>query len=158
MKQSKEINYEFLYYLKSKMAHERTRLHFQLKENYKKLFRLMDLFVILLIIFNIGALFTTNMLVYKTTPTTKIYEVNPAASQIHGFQQHPEEWQLFISFAFQMIAYLLIICAYGLIRHNIFTRTQLIISLSLIGGYALISCIDFFNDFGYLIGKVIWGS
>ena len=151
------MDYTKLSELKTEIVHERASLHVQLRNKYGYMFRGMDICLALLILFNIGALILTNALVYKEEPATVVYEVNPIASATHGYEEHPESSSLYISFIKQGLMYILLIVSYFFVRMASYTKTILIFSLAIMFGAALISGIDFFNDFGYFMGKTIWG-
>ena len=152
-----EIDYTNLAMLRAKVTQERIYLHGKLKSKYKNLFRMMNVFVAIMLLFNAGALILTNALVYREAPETIVLESNPAASQIHGFEAHPEAKSIFSGFMIQAFFWMLIVLGVFFMKLGCYRYYQLVGSVAILGAMALISGYDFFNNFGYMIGKLIWG-
>jgi magnesium-transporting ATPase (P-type) len=147
---------EELTVLKSKLKKRKLELHYILKSTYKRWFTYMDVLMIFAIIFNIGALITTNILVVKQTPSTPFYEIMPVAAETNNYQLH-EDWKNeYTAFMFNLLIYVILLSSYWVFRHNIYSREQLISFCGSINILFFIFAIDFLGNFSYLIGKLIY--
>jgi hypothetical protein len=151
------MNYELYYYHIGKLKEVKEVLSRQLRVEYKHLFRLMDIFFILIFVFNIGALTITNVMVMKETPAVELREVNPIQAKLQGYEVHPEAYSMVKSFLIQSVLYVISIMGYWMMRFSAFTKTQLIVCLAIVFFYSVTSAMDFFNDWGYLLGKWVYG-
>jgi len=143
--------------LKERLRVENRRLHNEYKNKYSKTFKLMDILFVSFIMLNMGALMLTNMLVLKTEPNMTFQEANPAASEIHDFEPHPQAASLFSGFIFQMLMYGILFLSYFSNRNNIRSHTGLILNFTLIFFMFFICFTDFTNNLGYYIGRLLWG-
>lgn len=137
----------------------RLKMNRDLKRDYNFYFRIMDCFVVLIILFNFGALTLTKLLVVHQTPTEnrKFYEVNPVASKVHGFEGVPEENKgqvlaIITGFIFVGLFWTVLLFSYILSRNNIFKKFQLSILLFMVCFYFSFTGMDFFNNFGLWLG------
>jgi len=126
-----------------------------LKEN-RKWFWFFDIAVALMIIFNYGALFTTNFLLMANTEI-KLYESNPVQTFMNNYEVHKKAQSQFIGFYFQMIIWGIIIFSYLFFRTHIFEYTDFYYMSFFIVFYLFTMSYDFINDFGLFIGKIFFG-
>jgi len=149
------------------MQEQETKLKYQIKEQRKKvsneykarhktLFRAMDIAIVLAILFNIGAVILTNALIAKTTPGLVICEANPAQTLLNGFQPVDDSKPIYFGFLVHIAVLAFIVGTYIYQRNTVTNQAELfaIIVTVLI---LIIGCtLDFSNDLGYWIGKMIW--
>ena len=134
---------------------EKKTLRTKLVKDNKLMFRLADIAMILIILFNFGALFLTNMMVAKEEPDLVLTEVNAVQSEIGNYELHPDSERLMRALAIQSVIWLLMIFAYVYYRMTIWKDIHLIMFLTVILFYVVITGLDFSNNFGYLVGKLI---
>lgn len=137
----------------------------ELRQEYKTLFMVCDILVVLMILANVAAFILTNALAVKAEPNKPILEANSVAAKLHGFKPATEVYSkskvygFMIAFLFRGFIYAVIIGYYIYYRFHIIARKELLQKVSavvLIWGVMLF--LDFFNDFGLWIGKLIWGT
>jgi len=147
----KQLGYE----LRQARRNEHNRLY----SSHKAMFRLMDIAVVLLILMNFGAVLLTNILVIQKVPKDVeivITEANPTQAKLNNYELHPEAIPLIRAFVIQASLWALILFVYIYYRMRVWTEFQLGILLSIICFYFIICGRDFFNNFGYFIGKAIF--
>lgn len=129
------------------------------RENHRGWILSLDMLMIACILFNIGALVITNMLVVKEVPDIEFVEMNPVAGEVQGFKTAPTNVAIvfLVMVVKQCIAWSVLIGCYVYLRQTNKTSrefwylTFFMIFITFFLGY------DFFNDFGFLIGNLIWG-
>lgn len=154
------MKYYKLNLLNEKVRQEKERLNNNLRDEYKIIFKLMDVLFIFFFVFNIGAVIITNMMVVKEVPpdkTLELREVNPIQAQMNGYKTHPEYKSLIIALLKQAAIYFIFSLGYFLMRYKLYTRFQLTMMLGIMFYYFSLSALDFFNDFGFVIGGWIYG-
>lgn len=137
----------------------------QLRYNASKEFRAqnkgwfltLDIIGIILILFNLGALFMTGALVIKVDPTHSFVEANPAQCKWNGFACHDNAKDIILPFFKQAIIWALLIGAYIFTRNNTYNITGLWWMTAMMILYLSLLTLDFNNDLGLYVGKVIWG-
>ena len=135
------------------------------KKYYKKnrwKFWILDLMVIGIILLNCGALVTTNVLVMKEGAdkgeVINFTEANPVAAKVHNFKPSPGiTWIPPIANLFKQAIWWTIIFGLYLLRRNTIYRDE-DYNVFFIAIVFLASAItlDFLNNLGYLIGKIIF--
>ncbi len=133
-------------------------LHKDYVKDHKLQFRLLDIAIVLIILFNMGALFMTNFLVMKASPEIQIQEANPKQCDWNGYTCHPEGNEIMFAFLFQIIFWGIIIILYLYYRTTLFTDFEYYILIIIIIFWLIGFGTDFINDLGYYLGKVIYGS
>jgi len=148
----KQIGYE----LRQQQRNEHNRLY----SSHKAMFRLMDIAVVLIIIMNFGAVALTNLMVVKEQPKvlTALREANVVQAKINDWEVHPEAARTMIIFVKQALIWAFILFCYIYYRNRIWTEFQLGIMILLVCFYFIICGRDFFNNFGYFIGKLMFGG
>jgi len=148
----KQIGYE----IRQQQRNEHKRLY----NEHRAMFRLMDIAVVLVIIMNFGAVALTNMMVVEEEPIvlTTLREANVVQAKINNWEVHPEANKTMRIFINQALIWAFILFCYIYYRGRIHTELQLGVMLSLVCFYFIICSRDFFNNFGYFIGKVIFGG
>ena len=144
--------------LNEQMRLEKKKLHKQLVEEHKFIFRMLDIAAIVLILMNFGAVFMTNSLVIKAEPNATLYEVNPYQAEQHNYEIHPETSTLITALLAQIVLWILIIAAYIHYRTTIYTENQMRVFATIVTFYFLLMGYDFWNDAGFFVAKVIYGS
>ncbi|KKN25450.1 hypothetical protein LCGC14_0884820 [marine sediment metagenome] len=144
--------------LKAEEKELKQRLHDDLNKKHRQLFIFMDILIVAIILFNFGAVVITNVIAMKVEPkTVEILEVNPVRAEITGLELH-EDWKpIFFNFILTVGGWFLIIWAYVYHRRRVYTNTQLTLLLAIVIGYSFLFGLDFFNNFGYLIGGLVYG-
>ena len=148
----KQIGYE----LRQQQRNEHNRLY----SSHKAMFRLMDIAVVLIIIMNFGAVALTNLMVVKEQPKvlTALWEANVAQAKMNDWEVHPEAARTMRIFINQALIWAFILFCYIYYRNRIWTEFQLGVMISLVCFYFIICGRDFFNNFGYFIGKLMFGG
>lgn len=148
-------------------------------KNNRKWFMILDIAIVFIILFNLGALTITHALVMKTTPdqiVTKLNpitnqteefiikgsepvvlkEINPIMAKSEGFIQHPESYKLFYSFLKLTIYWTILIFFYLFYRKRMDQYWKLEILTFYVLLYTIIMGTDFINDLGFWIGRLIY--
>ena len=148
----KQIGYE----LRQQQRNEHNRLY----SSHKAMFRLMDIAVVLMIIMNFGALTITNMIVVKKTPIVveSIMEANVVQAKLNNFEAHPQASQHMRIFITQSMIWAFLLFCYIYYRNRVWNEFQLGLMVSVVCFYFIICGRDFFNNFGYFIGKLMFGG
>jgi len=147
----KQLGYE----IRQEQRNEHNRLY----SSHKAMFRLMDIAVVLIIIMNFGAVLLTNMLVVQAVPKDVeivITEANPTQGKLNNYEMHPNALPLIRAFVIQAMIWAFILFCYIYYRNRIWTEFQLGLMLSCVCFYFIICGRDFFNNFGYFIGKLMF--
>ena len=144
------------YEIRQQQRNEHNRLYL----SHKAMFRLMDIAVVLMILMNFGALTITNMMVVKKTPAVveTIMEANVVQAKLNNFEAHPQATQWMKIFITQSIIWAFLLFCYIYYRNRIWNEFQLGLLVSCVCFYFIICGRDFFNNFGYWIGKVLFGG
>ena len=140
---------------------EQRKEHRRLYNEHRAMFRLMDIAVVLLIIMNFGAVLLTNILIIHEAPDDVeivMVEANPTQAKINKYELHPNAIPLLRAFVIQAAIWSLVLFAYIYYRNKIHTEFQLGVMILLVCFYFIICGRDFFNNFGYFIGKVVFGG
>jgi len=148
----KQLGYE----IRQEQRNEHTRLYL----SHKAMFRLMDIAVVLIIFMNFGAVALTNLMVVKQTPeiVEHLREANVVQAKMNNYEVHPEATRTMLAFVKQALIWTFILFCYIYYRSRIWNEFQLGLMLSCVCFYFIICGSDFFNDFGFFIGKAIFGG
>jgi len=138
------------------------------REKYARIFKFCDILIIFAILFNFGAIGLTNAMVVKNNPEIVLYEVNPHTSKAFNYtnpvtenvtlsngRSAKESWNGII---IHMLKLMVLITGYVFLRFNVKSEYQLYFMLSVAGILFVMLTFDFTNDFGFWVGKLIWGS
>lgn len=139
---------------------EKRRLHSSLTTVHKKIFIALDILFILSILFNFGAITITNAMVVKSAPSPgdiTFIEANPVVAEAYDLKTTPEANNLFKKMLIHFSIWFLLLGCYVYLRRTIFTEAGLTVLSTIVLGYFIIYGWDFFNDFGYWIGRVMFG-
>ena len=127
------------------------------REKYKTVFRLFDFGMILIIVFNLGALLITNAIVFKEVPDKMLLEANSIQADVNGYEKHPEGDSFMKGLFFQTILWTILFVIYLFEKYNAYEYYHLILLGIIVIFYLCLTSYDFVNNFGYLIGKILWG-
>ena len=146
--------------LKIKLREEKQKLHKQFVSAHKGLFKIMDITVAILLLFNFGAVATTNALVVRAEPEIMIMEVNPAQASMNDYEPHPITQSKGFAWAIlrQAFFWAFLIAAYVHYRRTVFTEEGLAFVLVIMAIYFVAFGMDFFNDLGFWIGRKLFGG
>lgn len=148
-------------YLKVKYRQELGTKRAKLNQKYRKRrkygFRILTFCVAMIIFFNVGAIFLTNMLVFRANPGTVLHETNPVQCEINDFSCAGGGWPVLLSFVKQAIFYAFMIWAYGVATRVVVRDRDYYFLAGVVIFYLVLMGMDFFNDFGFYIGKILWG-
>lgn len=136
---------------------QRKVAHKEFVKKHKRLFLAMDIFVILMVLVNFGAVVITNALVVKATPDVQFMEANPVQAELNDYEEHPEGRAIMNMLVLQSLMWALILTGYLYLRLNLYTVKDLWSTIFILVFYVYIINYDFFNDLGLLIGKM-WGG
>jgi hypothetical protein len=130
---------------------------YRLKHHF--IFKICDTMLVLMILFNFGAAYTTTALVKSVAESSGMeltfYEANP--SNIHGFEEAPPEHKeatnnFFIMVMLkQFIIWISLFFIYASFRRQIYESKQLVAFIAFVGAYFCIIGYDFFNNLGYFL-------
>ena len=148
----KQIGYE--------IRQEQRKEHRRLYREHKAMFRLMDIAIVLIILMNFGAVALTNLMVVKEQPKVLegLREANVVQAKMNDWEVHLEATRTMKIFINQAIIWAFILFCYIYYRSRIYTELQLGIIISLVCFYFIICGRDFFNNFGYFIGRLMFGG
>jgi hypothetical protein len=120
-----------------------------------RLLRYMDIAIALSILFNIGAVILTNMMVVKAEPSIVFHEVNPVAAKNLGLQIAEGFLPRYLGFILHGLALAVLLGNYVYNRFYA-PEKQFKLFLILTIFIFLICTLDFSNNFGYYIGKLLF--
>ena len=148
----KQIGYE--------IRQEQRNEHRRLYNEHRAMFRLMDIAVVLLITMNFGAVGLTNMMAVRQEPTIveNLTEANIIQAELHDYELNPEAKRTMTIFVSQALIWAVLLFAYIYFRNRIYNEFQLGLMVFSVGFYFIVCGRDFFNNFGYFIGKVLFGG
>ena len=148
----KQIGYE----LRQQQRNEHNRLY----SNHKAMFRLMDIAVVLMIIMNFGAVALTNMMAVRAEPkiAETLTEANVVHAKVGNYVVSPEANRTMKIFVSQAMIWAFILFAYIYYRNRVWNEFQLGLMISAVCFYFIVCGKDFFNNFGYWLGKAIFGG
>lgn len=124
----------------------------------KSWFQVLDSIGILLIIINFGALFITGVLAVKAEPSKGFAEANPVQCVWNGWSCHTNYLNVIIPMLKQIFVWAILVGLYIYVRNNTFNITGLWILTFMIIFYLSALALDFNNDLGLYIGKVVFGK
>ena len=137
----------------------RKSLHKQYVKTHKWQFRILDLALIAIILFNLGALFTTEMLVVKAEPDVVFVEANQVQCDWQGYACAPptEGRKVVNALLIQSIIWALIIFCYIYYRNKVFSDGGYYLLLFVVLYYLTLTGLDFIGNLGSYIGKIMYG-
>ncbi len=142
---------------------EKRRLHKEFVRDNRWLFWVFDIALVFMLLFNIGSLVLTNVMVVKVDAdqgiTTEFVELNPVASEVHDFVPAVGEDRLkwLGLFLKQSIFWFILFFCYLYYRLTIFCWAQVWwILFFVVYGLVLMSR-DFSNNFGFFLGTKLFG-
>ncbi len=125
-------------------------------KDYKLLFVLMDLMLIIAFVCNVGAVVLTNALVVKVSPTPVVFaEANPVAAKVHNLEQHPQWLDMMWMVIKNGLLFAVIAVAYLFFRSNCTNQVMLYVGLFAISYIFIVLTMDFANNFGYWLGRLM---
>ena len=137
----------------------KARLHKEYVKHNRKKFWIIDLLFLACILFNVGALVMTNMLVMKAQPTKVLVEANPVQAGLNDYQTNSAaQAGFFMVVLKQMLIWTGLIIGFLWYRRNIVCDDSWWIVLCIIIYYSVMTGLDFFNNLGFLIGKTLYGG
>ena len=119
--------------------------------------KILDIAIILSVIFNCLALAITNAIVVKANPQQQITEANPVKANLSGWQQSKDANKIMLGFFLHVIGLSIIIYTYILERRKAAEEQHFRRLLFLTIMVFLFCTLDFMNDLGFYIGKVVLG-
>ena len=150
--------------LKEKIYKAKRELNNQLRKDYRWLFRICDILIVLMILSNIGAVVLTNAIAIKNHPETKIVEANPVAAERYellpatSIKPKQQVYGWIMAFFLEVIVFAAIVSYYVYKRFHIIYRNELFYLMIWAFGVFTFLFMDFANDLGLYIGKMIWGA
>lgn len=124
---------------------------------HPKIFRTLDMLLICCFLLNLGAVVITNALVFKTNTNVKLVEANPVTANTHQLETNKEALFKFSGFYIHALLWVFLAWFYIHKRNNVKNEKELLILTSIVISWLIILSLDFFNDFGYLLGKIMFG-
>jgi|TARA_Y100000034_G_scaffold133644_1_gene199712 hypothetical protein len=137
-------------------------LHLEYYELNKNIFRALDIGMILIILFNLGAVVITNALVVKVEPDIEFAEANPVQAELNDYQPLVDEqgefdYEPIKSFFRQMIIWIIMIGLYVRTRRHTFTEEGLTMLGLIVLFWIVTTGLDFFHDLGFWVGVLKYG-
>lgn len=139
---------------RERMTGLRSRASRTFRREHATIFRILDTLGIIILVFNFIAISLTTMLVSRTH-TGPIVEVNPIQCDKNNFQCATNGWALLAPIFRQMILWIILICAYVLMRNWTYTYVHLYILSFIIILYFVFLGIDAFHDIGVWMAQVV---
>jgi len=145
--------------LKAQTKEEKFKLHKDLSARYYKLFKFMDILVVIIILTNFLAVGLTNTLAVKKQPTSVLHESNPVQVVVGDYEQHEQVnyWNFLTSIVFNFIIWFVLIACYIFCRRTIYTEMHLTVMAIFVCFYFVIIGYDFFNNLGFMVGRLVYG-
>ena len=137
---------------------QRKVLHKTMIKKYKWLFIAMDIIVVFMILINYGAVIITNMLVVRENPDVEIQEANAIQAELNDYKQHVDGQTVMMAIFIQAIMWGVLLFVYLYHRITIGTYKEMLLMCFIVLFYLYLISFDFINDFGYLLGKLIYGG
>ena len=118
--------------------------------------------MVIAILSNAGAYAITNAIAIKKEPTMVAYERNPVTVATTNFEAPPEQVRtvMYLGFVFFIGRFVLlgaVMGEYVYLRHRADSNRKLFALCLAIGIWFTILFINFWSDFGFWIGKVLYG-
>ena len=151
------------HYLKKKIGLKldvlKTKATKQYRKNNKVIFNFLDYLVIVGIVFNLGAMVITNAMVVKENPTMEFKEANIMQCKLSKYECGMQSFFGSFKFIFtHILIYGIVIWLYISCRNNIKSDMELFVILApIVTLFVTVMGWDFFNDFGYYLGRVLFG-
>ena len=140
------------------MVREHTkRTHKAFVDENKAWIRVLDITMVIVVLLNFGAVFMTNMLVVRANPEIKLHEANTAQAEMNDYEPHKQGGALMKSILIQTALWVIILSVFVSNRIMLISYPQLTVMTITVIYFAFLLTLDFVNDFGYLIGVMIWG-
>ena len=146
----KQIGYE--------IRQEQRNEHRRLYKEYRAMFRLMDIAVVLMILLSFGASFLTTMLAVEKKPEMIIVEANQVIAERGNYELSVDSTNQMRIFIILALVWSAILFVYVFFRMRIYKEWQLYLMLFCVLYYFIGCGSDFFNNFGYFVGKVLFGG
>lgn len=127
----------------------------EFSDKNRQVFKLSDTLFALAILFNLFAVILTNALVVKETPDKQFVEVNPLQAKMNNLKTTNPS--VFISLLKQFYLWLIIFGLYFYCRVTISTKAGLLFHYIITFWIFYTLAWDFCNDFGFWIGKQLFG-
>ena len=143
---------------KIKLRNQTKATHNAFVKKNKGWVRTLDIVMIIVVLLNFGAVFMTNMLVVKTNPEVELKEANAVQAEMNDYEVHEQGGQLMKSILLQTVLWVIILSVFVSNRMMLITYPQLTVMTVTVIYFAFLLTLDFVNDFGYLIGVLLWGA
>lgn len=152
---------------------EKKKLHNEFAKINSKWLRVLDIIVIVTILFNFGAVFLTNAMVMRENAVKVesgeaeplvFYEANEAQRNLNDYVAPPnpeteERLQnLMKAILIQALLWAAILFFYIYYRRNVFTEEALVSMTLVVSVWFVMLTWDFWSDFGYFIGRLVFGG
>lgn len=124
------------------------------QSNHNKFF-ILDVCVFIFIFLNLGAVMLTNAMVVKARPTTELVEANPINVE---YKQSPNIVLGLILIFKNLVLRGVLVFLYIFFRNKVHNEDQYNYFAAITIGCGAILTFDFFNNLGYYLGKVFYGS
>jgi hypothetical protein len=117
----------------------------------------LDIAIIISVLFNIGAVILTNAMVVKANPTGHAVEANPLQAKLHGWETIKTGLQSSFGFMLHIGIMTILIAFYLIQRQNIAGSETNLFLMAVYTIFIFLLCtLDFSNDLGFYIGKLLF--
>jgi hypothetical protein len=123
---------------------------------HKNTILLFDWAMVLIILFNLGAVFMTSMLAVKKNPGIELKEANSVQAAMNNYELHPGGNKIMSALLKQCFLWAIIIFGYIYTRNNLISEDGLAVLMFIIILYLVFTGVDFTNDLGYYVGKMLY--
>jgi len=146
--------------VKRKIKERKRYLNKLFVEKNKNKVRLLDLLFLCVILFNIGAMVMTNMMVVKAEPQKEFKEANPFTGKLQNLETHEKSraFEVMKMFLKQSFIWWIILVLYISLRKSIYCIESYYFLLFVTLWLFISTGRDFISDFGFVLGKVIYGG
>ena len=141
---------------------EKHRLHNEFLKTHRQQIKIMDIIVICIVLFNWGALLTTNALVERTAAidgkVVEYKELNPVQAKANNWEAPPIDVAKaeIVMVLRQVFIWLILGAIYLHSRRYVFTEEYFFMMILIIAFYFIILGADFINNLGFYIGKILY--
>ncbi len=127
-------------------------------EQRKKIIKLLDIMVIILLCFSFGAVVITNMLVVKENPVKEFLEASQATAKLNNYKPAPKDIALSLirALVIKSLIWAFIISSYIYLRTVCYKKPIFHFLIFVISALFIMFGFDFFNNFGYLLGVLVY--
>lgn len=144
--------------LRQQTKEQKRVVHKTFTKSMKRYIIPMDILIITMLLMNFGVVVMTNALVVRDNPDLVLQEANQVQSDLNDYKQHPDGADFMKALMIQSVMWAVLLTFYIYSRMHMYRHQDFWFTLFIVMFYFYLIYWDFFNDFGFFIGKIIWGG